>query len=143
MGEGQGEGETRERMQERLLKFAKSMRHKPTDSEAAMWKHLRAGRLSGFKFKRQQPIGTYIVDFVCFEHALVVEIDGGQHVECTDAERSRWLEGQGFRVLRFWNNDVLQRADDVLEMILGVLRTHPSPQPLSHKGRGANVSISE
>src|SRR5450432_3280954 len=126
-------------MKERLLPFAKAMRRQPTDAEATLWKHLRAGRLLSFKFKRQQPIGSYIVDFVCFEQALVVEVDGGQHVErmAADVERSRWLEGEGFRVLRFWNDEVLQRGDDVLELILVALRANPSPQPLSRKGRGA------
>ena len=93
--------------------------------------------MQGFKFKRQQPIGAYIVDFVCFECELIVEIDGGQHDVSTDQVRSNWLQNQGFRVLRFWNNDVNERRDDVLESIIRALREYPSPQPLSHKGRGA------
>ena len=126
-------------MKERLLPFAKAMRRQPTDAEATLWKHLRAGRLLSFKFKRQQPIGSYIVDFVCFEQALVVEVDGGQHVErmAADVERSRWLEGEGFRVLRFWNDEVLMQQNEVLEATISALRAIPSPQPLSHRGRGA------
>jgi very-short-patch-repair endonuclease len=126
-------------MKERLLKFAKGMRHQPTNAETLIWTALRGARLQGFKFKRQQPIGTYIVDFVCFENSLIIEIDGGQHGDevSKDRERSNWLRRQGFRVLRFWNNEVMERKDDVLESIIRALREYPSPQPLSHKGRGA------
>jgi len=126
-------------MKERLIKFAKSMRRQPTNAEAIIWATLRGARMQGFKFKRQQPIGAYIVDFVCFECGLVVEIDGGQHADDVSADqyRTQWLQSQGFRVLRFWNNEVIERRDDVLESIIRALREYPSPQPLSHKGRGA------
>ncbi|HSE11949.1 MAG TPA: DUF559 domain-containing protein [Rudaea sp.] len=126
-------------MKERLLKFAKGMRRQPTNAEAVIWSALRGARLQGFKFKRQQPIGAYIVDFVCFERSLVIEIDGGQHADdvSEDQVRSNWLQSQGFGVLRFWNNEVIERKDDVLESIVRALREYPSPQPLSHKGRGA------
>jgi len=113
------------------------MRHQPTNAEAIIWTALRGARLQGCKFKRQQPIGVYIVDFVCFECELVVEIDGGQHDVSEDLARTSWLQSQGFRVLRFWNNEVIERKDDVLESIIRALREYPSPQPLSHKGRGA------
>ena len=129
-----------------LLHFAKSMRSRATEAESALWKRLRAGRLLGFKFKRQQPIENYIVDFVCFEQKVIVEVDGGQHgdlqLAAADAERTRWLEGKGFRVLRFWNDEALARADDVVEAIITALRAHPSPQPLSRKGRGAQQKAS-
>jgi very-short-patch-repair endonuclease len=126
-------------MEERLVKFAKAMRRQPTSAEAVIWAALRGARLQGFKFKRQQPIGAYIADFVCFERGLVVEIDGGQHADdvSEDQARSNWLQGQGFRVLRFWNNEVIERKDDVLESIIRALREYPSPQPLSRKGRRA------
>ena len=124
-------------MKERLIKFAKAMRHQPTNAEAIIWTALRGARLQGCKFKRQQPIGVYIVDFVCFECELVVEIDGGQHDVSEDLARTSWLQSQGFRVLRFWNNEVIERKDDVLESIIRALREYPSPQPLSHKRRGA------
>src|SRR5512135_1072052 len=126
-------------MIERLLKFAKGMRRQPTNAEAVIWAALRGTRLQGFKFKRQQPIGAYIVDFVCFERRLVVEIDGGQHADdvSEDQVRSNWLQSQGFGVLRFWNNEVIERNDDVLESIIRELHEHPSPQPLSRKGRWA------
>ena len=126
-------------MKEQLIKFAKSMRRQPTNAEALIWAALRGARMQGFKFKRQQPIGPYIVDFVCFEYGLIIEIDGGQHAEdvSADQHRSNWLQSQGFRILRFWNNEVIERRDDVLESIIRALREYPSPQPLSHKGRGA------
>ena len=84
-----------------------------------MWRHLRAKRLEGLKFRRQQPIGDYIVDFVCFEKRLVIEVDGGQHVSARekDSERDRWFGEQDFRVLRFWNNEVFTNTDGVLEKI--------------------------
>ena len=111
---------------ERLLSFAKQMRHAPTTAERRLWLHLRAWRCQGWKFKRQQPIGPYIVDFVCFEQQLVVEVDGSQHIELalTDESRTRWLESRGFRVLRLWNDEVLGRTDVVLEEILRALERH-------------------
>jgi very-short-patch-repair endonuclease len=123
----------------RLLQFAKAMRSGATDAEAVLWKRLRAGRLLGCKFKRQQPTDNYIVDFVCFEKKLIVEVDGGQHSDPASAsanlERTRRLEAGGFQVLRFWNDEALARTDDVLEAIIHALRANPSPQPLSRKGR--------
>ena len=83
-----------------------------------MWSGLRNHRLARLKFKRQQPIGRYIVDFVCFERGLIVEVDGGQHGQQVDAERTARLEADGFRVLRFWNPEVLTRLDEVLATIL-------------------------
>lgn len=87
---------------------AKALHKRMTDAEQFLWRQLRAHRLVEAKFKRQQPIGPYIVDFVCFEARLVIEVDGGQHQDCnTDRIRDAWLESQGFRVLRFWNHEVL------------------------------------
>jgi very-short-patch-repair endonuclease len=95
------------------------MRAAPTDAEARLWRHLRAKRLSGFKFKRQQPIGPFIVDFVSFGHRLVIEVDGSQHIEraAEDAARTEWLTQRGFRVLRFWNDEVLRDTQQVLACI--------------------------
>jgi very-short-patch-repair endonuclease len=124
-------------MKQPLLKFAKSMRRIPTEAEALLWKHLRGGRLIEYKFKRQQPIGTFIVDFVCFARRLVIEVDGGQHRVETDETRTQWLQAQGFVILRFWNNEVLANSEDVMESIIRALRESPSPQPLSRQGRGA------
>jgi very-short-patch-repair endonuclease len=109
---------------EKLLGHAKRMRHVPTEAESTLWRQLRAGRLADYKFKRQKPIGNFIVDFVCFAQKLVVEVDGGQHadLQVRDEARTEWLQAQGFQVLRFWNHDVLQRRDLVLEEILRRLK---------------------
>jgi very-short-patch-repair endonuclease len=92
--------------------------------------------MNGHKFKRQQPIGPCIVDFVCFEAKVVLELDGGQHAdaEAEDRARDTWLRAQGFRVLRLWNNDVLQNLDGVLERIVENLA--PSPRPSPTRGEG-------
>ena len=107
----------------RLLDHAKRMRMSQTDAEASLWHHLRGKRFAGYKFRRQQPIGPYIVDFVCLRCRLIVEADGGQHGETVEYDnmRTKWLENEGFRVLRFWNNDILQRGEDVLDSILSAL----------------------
>jgi very-short-patch-repair endonuclease len=125
-----------------LLERAKWMRQNPTEAERRLWSILRAKRLSGFKFKRQQVIDWYIVDFVNFEHRLIVEADGSQHAEsAADAERDSWLRGQGFVVLRYWNNDILACSDVVADAIWhALLAPTPLPAasrlPLSRKGRG-------
>ena len=98
---------------------AKELRRNMTDAEHRLWYHLRAHRLGG-KFRRQQPLGRYIVDFVHLGARLVVEADGGQHNGSDrDAARDAWLQANGYRVLRFWNNEILQDTDAVLETILG------------------------
>ena len=110
-------------MGRRLLTYAKDMRSAPTNAEAWLWRHLRAGRLQGFKFKRQQPMQGCIVDFVCFEACLVVELDGGQHARSIvhDEVRTQWLQSQGFKVLRFWNDEALCDVQVVLDEILRAL----------------------
>ena len=120
--------------------FAKQLRRNMTDAEHRLWKHLRAHRLDGQKFRRQQPIGPYIVDFVHFGARVVVEADGGQHVQSPhDAARDAWLMRQGLRVLRFWNDDILLHTDAVLDSIWKALREGaPSPPaPLPQGARGA------
>ena len=105
-----------------LRQFAKNMRHEPTDAEAAMWRLLRDRRLSAYKFRRQVPIENYILDFVCFDKRLVIEIDGSQHAESQrDAARDAALSADGFWVARYWNIDVLQQPTSVLEDILAKL----------------------
>ena len=88
---------------------ARELRRNLTDAERALWQVLRNRQVSGYRFRRQAPIGPYVVDFVCFEIRLVIEVDGGQHIERADYDEGRtaWLEGAGFRVIRFWNNEVL------------------------------------
>ncbi len=105
-----------------LRQRAKNLRKQSTDTERHLWYNLRANRL-GFKFKRQVPIGTYIVDFVCMEKRLIVELDGGQHFDNQnyDMERTAWLNARGFKVLRFWNNDALQQTATVMDVIMQAL----------------------
>ena len=98
------------------------MRHEPTDAERAMWRLLRDRRLSTLKFRRQVPFKNYILDFVCFDKSLVIEIDGSQHAESRgDTARDAALSAEGFSVARYWNNDVLQQPASVLEDILAKL----------------------
>jgi very-short-patch-repair endonuclease len=102
---------------------ARELRKNLTEAELTLWRHLRLRQFGGYKFRRQQPIGKYIVDFVCLEKRLIIEVDGGQHSEQVsyDLERSAWLEEQGFRVLRFWDNQVLKETEAVKEVIIGPL----------------------
>jgi very-short-patch-repair endonuclease len=97
----------------------KALRNNPTDTERTLWQHLRLRQFRGYKFRRQQPLGDYIVDFVCLEKRLVIEVDGGQHTSqvAYDEQRTTWLEAQGFHGLRFWNNEVLQNIKGVKEAI--------------------------
>jgi len=98
------------------------MRRVMTDAELKLWNELRAHRLTGLGFRRQFPIGRYIVDFACPLHHLIVEVDGSQHADDmtarTDIERTRWLEDQGWTVLRFWNDDILRDIDNVCSRIV-------------------------
>ena len=107
---------------------ARRLRHDATDAERAIWRLLRNRRLSEYKFRRQHPIGPFIVDFYCHSKRLVIELDGGQHAEqvARDNRRTQWLEERGHRVLRFWDNDVLKNSEGVLEVILSHLE-EPSP----------------
>jgi len=101
-----------------------------TDAEKLLWHHLRAHRLCDQKFRRQQPIGPYIVDFVHFGARLIIEADGGQHNgSAGDARRDAWLKRQGFTVLRFWNDEILQNTEAVLEAILDALGKNAPPSP--------------
>ena len=103
---------------------ARELRKNPTDAERALWKHLRLRQFTGLKFRRQRPVGQFIVDFVCLERHLVIELDGGQHSGQVDHDsiRTSWLESQGFRVLRFWNNQVFDDIEPVKEVILSSLQ---------------------
>ena len=88
---------------------ARNLRKDSTEAERLLWSKLRSRQVDGHKFRRQHPIGTYVVDFACVEADLLIEIDGGQHTDTVDAERTAWLESEGFKVLRLWNHDVLDR----------------------------------
>ena len=102
---------------------ARHLREQSTNAERKLWRHLRNRNLEGHKFRRQQPIGKYIVDFVCFEKKMIIELDGGQHSQqaAYDSERTDWLQSQGFRVVRFWNNHVLGEIEAVKRAILEAL----------------------
>ncbi len=120
---------------------ARRLRTEMTDAERALWFALRGGRLQGFKFKRQWTIGPYVVDFCCSEARLIVKVDGRQHNAKVDAARTAWLEGNGYRVLRFWNNDVLTNIDGVLSTIVAALAPYPHPNPLPRVGVGVGVGV--
>jgi len=128
----------RERESKNLLALARTLRSQSSDAENVLWRHLRARRLMGYKFRRQTVIEPYIVDFVCLEARLIIEADGGQHSdqEAYDARRTAWLEGMGYRVMRFWNHEVLGELQSMLEQIQVALIEVPSPQP-SPGGRGS------
>jgi len=98
--------------------------------------HLKARRLLGLKFRRQEPIGADIVDFVCHEKKVIIEVDGGQHSEGQekDRERDNWFRSEGFRILRFWNNDVLRKTREILEIIIKECLESPSPPSPPIKG---------
>jgi very-short-patch-repair endonuclease len=108
---------------------ARALRKNMTDAEQHLWQYLRRRQINGYKFRRQFPIGQYVVDFVCLERKLVIEIDGGQHLEQQeyDAKRARFLESNGFRVVRFWNNELLTETEAVLGVIEAVLPGLPPP----------------
>ncbi|OZB75516.1 MAG: hypothetical protein B7X37_01940 [Halothiobacillus sp. 14-55-98] len=130
-----------------LTKNARALRTNMTEAERAIWRYLRAEQM-GVKFRRQAPIGRYIVDFACFSHKLVIEIDGGQHADsASDGERDAFLVSQGYKVLRFWNIEVLQQLDGVYDTVRlalielmpeggAVESFHPHPNPSPIKGEG-------
>jgi very-short-patch-repair endonuclease len=107
--------------------IARNLRKRSTNAEKLLWKHLRSKQLEGLKFRRQQPSGNYVVDFVCFEKQIIIEVDGGQHSieKGKDSKRDKWLGDQGFKVLRFWNNEVLGNINGVLEALRMHCLSHP------------------
>jgi very-short-patch-repair endonuclease len=107
-----------------LLKRSRQLRRDSTEAELRLWSHIRMKNLDGARFRRQYPIEGFIVDFCCTKEKLIVEVDGSQHLEnvAHDDERTRLLQRQGFRVLRFWNGDVMQNVDAVVEVIFEALR---------------------
>lgn len=111
-----------------------------TDAERLLWRHLRNREIGGWKFRRQYPVGPFVVDFICPEKNIIIEVDGGQHDENRelDLQRSAYLNKMGYKVYRFWNNEVIQETEAVLEAILGILTNEiqksPSPQPSPPSG---------
>ena len=116
---------------------ARNLRKYSTDTEQHLWRHLRNRQIEGFKFRRQQPVGGYVVDFVNLEKKVVVELDGGQHaLDPGDKIRDEWLRAEGYKVLRFWDNQVFSNLEGVLENIRNALLTpHPRPSPPRGEGR--------
>ncbi|HVR97904.1 MAG TPA: DUF559 domain-containing protein [Thermoanaerobaculia bacterium] len=109
--------------------LARALRRSMTDTERFLWSKLRYGCL-GHKFRRQVPVGPYIVDFACLARKLVIEVDGGQHCESAeDKARDQWLQGEGYMVLRFWNHEVLGNVEGVLERVLEMLRSTAGKKP--------------
>ncbi|MBI3919224.1 MAG: endonuclease domain-containing protein [Betaproteobacteria bacterium] len=113
---------------------ARKLRNQATDAELHLWRHLRRCQVGGFRFRLQAPVGGYIADFACLEARLIIELDGGQHQERQgyDMRRDCRIEAEGYRVLRFWDNQVFQETVAVLEAILDALRSvcpHPDLSP--------------
>ena len=113
------------------IETSRRLRRRSTDVERLLWSRPRDRQLAGAKFRRQHPIGPYIVDFFCLEQRLVIELDGGQHARRSrhDAKRDHWLESRGYRVLRFWNNDAMRNVEGVLQRISLVLDEDADPEP--------------
>jgi type I restriction enzyme M protein len=156
LGEGRGEGQStgkHQKIPEYLLKNARELRKNQTDAESLIWDLVRDRQIANCKFRRQHPVGPYILDFYCHEKKLAIELDGGQHNTGhgidRDHQRTRFLNEQGISVLRFWNNDVSQNTEAVLETIYESLAPHPSPLPQGEgaidlsPSTGAHPSLSE
>jgi very-short-patch-repair endonuclease len=115
-----------------MKQFVRKLRNDQTDAEGKLWYFLRNRQCLGFKFRRQHPIGSYIVDFCCVEKRLVIELDGSQHISerSKDELRTKELNKQGYQVLRFWDNEALKDTERVLERIQLILNApHPNPLP--------------
>jgi very-short-patch-repair endonuclease len=123
------QGQTNKSIKEH--KLHRLLRNTMTDAEIKLWSVLRGRQLDGCKFRRQHPFDRYILDFICLEKKLVVEVDGGQHLEhaLQDAERTAYLEKAGFRIIRFWNHEVLTQIDAVKERLWQVLHEDVAPSP--------------
>src|SRR4051812_11128106 len=121
----------------RATKRAQQLRNNATEAERRLWLHLSRRQLDGYKFSRQMPVGSFVCDFLCRETKLIVEVDGGQHSQSQrDERRTAFLEEQGYRVIRFWNNEVLENLEGVLDAIGEALKSSPTPQSPPACGRG-------
>lgn len=123
------------------LRRANVLRKNMTEAERLLWRHLRNRQIAGCKFRRQHPVGPFVVDFICIEERIIIELDGGQHAFSIDADvrRSEYLKSRGYEVMRFWNNDVMQGTDAVFNVIHQALE-RPSPRPSLPAGDSGNTS---
>ncbi|PKL96313.1 MAG: hypothetical protein CVV18_02225 [Gammaproteobacteria bacterium HGW-Gammaproteobacteria-8] len=126
----------------RTRKTAIALRKQMTDAESRLWHFLRRRQLNGCKFRRQHPVGPFIADFACLEAGLIIEVDGGQHAEriAEDDQRTRYLNSCGFKVLRFWNNEVLKETASCLDVIADALASTPTPALPRKRGRENEVA---
>jgi very-short-patch-repair endonuclease len=122
---------------DRIRSRARALRKNATEAEKLLWHRIRMWQLDDLKFRRQQPLGSYIVDFVCLEKRLIIELDGGQHAERKDydSKRDAWLRDQGFIVFRFWNHNVLQNIESVADRIYQTVKNTPFLSPSPQGGR--------
>ena len=127
------------------LSFIRRLRKQQTDVAKLLWFRLSNRQLRGLKFRRQQQVGAYIVDFVNFEHKLIIELDGGDHRKAQrkiyDKQRTKWLEEEGYRIIRFWNGEVETNIEDILTNILTLLPDRKHPSPLNGEGGTRNNSL--
>ena len=132
---------TLSRLSSATKRNSRRLRREMSEAERRLWRELRERQLGGYKFRRQHPLGRYVLDFVCLEARFVIEVDGGQHLERVEDDRARsaWLEARGFRVLRFWNHEVLTHLEDVKASIWQALLSsaQPSSLPSPCQGEGA------
>jgi very-short-patch-repair endonuclease len=126
------------RIKEELTANARSLRSNMTDVERILWRAIRGRQLHGYHFQRQHPIGPYIADFACLEKKCVIELDGGQHQNQAvyDENRTIFLQGQGWQVFRFWNNDVLNQLEGVVSTVVATLALYPHPNLPPARGKG-------
>src|SRR5262245_47846670 len=117
---------------------ARTLRREMTEAETKLWRMLRSRQIEGYRFRRQVPLGRYIADFVCHEARLIVELDGGQHdpLSQQETDRSRFLQSEGYRVIRFWNDEVLENPEGVHAMIVENVGGHTPTQPSPIEGEG-------
>jgi len=120
---------------------ARHLRKNMTDTERFVWHRLRKRQLAHFKFRRQMPLGPFIIDFISLERRVILELDGGQHAELAEADQKRteWLKEQGFRVLRFWNHEVWKDWDAIEQVLWEALEAGPPPQPSPARGEGEEM----
>ncbi len=154
LGEGRGEGASKSikpALPPDLLRFARDLRKSQTEAESLIWSLVRDRRLANYKFRRQHPVEPYVLDFYCHDKRLAIELDGGQHnteqKRKTDETRIRFLSAQGIQVIRFWNDDVLQDTEAVLEAIWNVLHENrgsltPDSSPFGRRGPLIRIAVS-